>query len=239
MSILSRRIPFDRKVLIDQAERLQAGRRWRRALTLYRQVLAAEPRNAELHYRTAPLLARAGRSAEAWESFAIAAETLDQKGDEAQRLRLLRKAASVLPRSFEAHRALARAERAQGNHESALQALQECAVRLARRTTRSQAVLLLRDARQMAPGNPAVLLHLAQFLGRDGQAAEALFLLDQLDTRTKDEDLLRTRGLTWQIEPSLRHSWRYFAAWRQYRRNSGRSSGHVPKRAGSSARARA
>ena len=82
MSILSRRMPFDRKVMLDQAERLQGGRRWRRALTLYRQVLAAEPRNAELHYRAAPLLARAGRGAEAWESFSIAADALDQKGQE-------------------------------------------------------------------------------------------------------------------------------------------------------------
>lgn len=237
MSIFSRRIPFDRKALLEQAERLQTGRRWRHALTLYRQVLAAEPRNAELHFRTAPLLARAGRSAEAWESFAIAAETLDQKGDEAQRLRLLRKAASVLPRHFEAHRSLARAERAQGNHEAALIALQACASRLSRRATRSQAVLLLRDACQMAPGSPPVLLDLAQCLGRDGQAAEALFLLDQLETRAKGADLLRTRRLAWRIEPSLRHSWRYFVAWRQNRGSDLRSSGHGPKTAGVRARA--
>lgn len=239
MSILSRRIPFDRKILLEQAERLQNGRRWRRALVLYRQILAAEPRNAELHFRAAPLFARAGRSAEAWESFALAAEALNQKGDDAQRLRLLRKAGSALPRSVEAHRALARAERAGGNQEAALKALQECAARLSRRATRSHAVLLLRDARQMAPESPLVLLDLAQSLGRDGQAAEALFLLDQLDARTAGEDLLRTRSLMWRIEPSLRHSWRYFAAWRECRRTAPGSSAqgwvhgsaHNPKRA--------
>jgi hypothetical protein len=72
----------------------------------------------------------------------------------------------------------------------------------------------------MAPANPDVLLALARLLGRDGQAAEALFLLDQLDARVTDEDLLRTRALIWKIEPSLRHSWRYLVARREWRRGN-------------------
>ncbi|MFK7898997.1 MAG: hypothetical protein AB8G23_24420 [Myxococcota bacterium] len=220
MSIFSRRLPFDRKIMLEKADRLQKGRRWRHALQLYRQVLAAEPRNAELHYRTAPLLARAKRDAEAWESFRVAAEAMDQQNEAGRHLRILRTAGATLPRNFEAQRALAQAERASQNSDAALEILLTAAERLARRRSRRQSILLLRDARQLAPAHPGVIHTLARRLGQDGQAAEALFLLDQLESRVSGEDHLRTSGLIWRIEPSLRHTWRYFTAWRDFRRQA-------------------
>jgi len=67
--LFSRRIAYDRRRLVEQADGLREGLRWRRALKLYRQVLAAEPRNAEIHFRVAPLLARRGRPFDAWHDY--------------------------------------------------------------------------------------------------------------------------------------------------------------------------
>ena len=62
MPLFSRTIPYDRKRLIERAAELESGWRWRRALALYRQVLAAEPHDPDLHSRVAPLMARTGRA---------------------------------------------------------------------------------------------------------------------------------------------------------------------------------
>lgn len=213
MALFSRRIAYDRKRILDEADRLRGGWRWRRALELYRQILAAEPHDAEIHFRAAPLLARSGRPFEAWQSFRTAAARL--KDDRAGRLALHRKAVAALPKSFEACRALARAELRDRQPDRACQTLLEGSRRLRRRRSRGEAIVLLRDAREIDAWRPEIVLSLCRLLARDGQPAEALFLLDQLDERVADADRLRARALVWRIEPSLRHSWRWLRARRE------------------------
>jgi thioredoxin-like negative regulator of GroEL len=210
MPLFSRRIPYDRKRLLSEADGLRDGRRWRRALKLYRQILAAEPRNAEIHFRVAPLLARSGRHAEAWESFRVAAEGIS--GDDSSRIALHQRAVKSLPRSFEACRALASIWLRSQHPDRAERTLLEGSRRLRRRATRGQAIVLLRDAREIDPWNPSVVLDLCRLLAKDGRAAEALFLLDHLDERVSADDRRAVRALSWRIEPSLRHTWRWLRA---------------------------
>ena len=214
MPLLSRRIPYDRRKLLATAESLRDTRRWRKALRLYCQVLAAEPRNAEIHARVAPLLARAGRRELAWESYRIASEALHQASEDAARLALHKRAARALPRSFEACRALARVEVADGAPDAAVETLITGASRLRGRKTRGQSIILLRDAREIEPWNPTVVLSLCRLLAREGRAAEALFLLDHLDGKARRRDRLAVRSLAFRIEPSLRHAWRWLTARR-------------------------
>ena len=209
MSFFSRRIPYDRKRLLELADSLREGRRWRKALRLYRQILAAEPRNGEIHLRVAPLLARAGKDFEAWESFRIAADALERAGEEEAVLALYEQARKALPRSFDAYRALARAELIRQHPEQALRTLVQGSQQLRRRAPRGPALPLLRDAREIEPWNGRVVIDLSRLLAREGQPAEALFLLDHLDDRASGEHRLAGRALAWRIEPSLRHSWRY------------------------------
>lgn len=220
MSLFSRRIPYDRKRMRDRAESLEGGWRWRHALALYRQILAAEPHNAEIHARVAPLLARSGRPFESWESFHIAIRTLVAAGDEAGARALQEQAVRVLPKNAEPYRVLARVELAKQRPDAAIRILVEGSQQLARRRrTRGAAIVLLRDAREIETWNPAVVLSLCRLLARDGQPAEALFLLDYLDQKVKGEDLCSVRSLAWRIEPSLRHSWRWLGAVRERRRS--------------------
>jgi tetratricopeptide (TPR) repeat protein len=217
VSILSRRIPYDRKRMFERADALGGTWRWRRALTLYRQILAAEPLNAKIHARVAPLLARSGRSVEAWESFQIAVEALREAGDAGSARTLERQATRVLPKNFHACRALARTELARGSAGDALRILVEGSRRLTRARQRGGAIVLLREAREIDAWNPPIVLDLCRLLSRDGEPGEALFLLDHLEERVVGEELRTVRARIWWIEPSLRHSWRWMRAAREVR----------------------
>ena len=212
MSFLSRRIPYDRKRVLERAIVLENGWRWRKALALYRQILAAEPGCVEIHARTAPLLARSRRTYESWESFRVAAAALRRAGEEVRERKMLDAAVRALPTCAEAYRSLARIDRARDRSESALRILQDGSERLSRRGRRGEAIVLLRDAREIELWNPAVVLALCRLLKRDGQSAEALFLLEHLQERVGEEEQRVLRFLQWRIEPSLRHTWRWLTA---------------------------
>jgi tetratricopeptide (TPR) repeat protein len=219
--ILSRRIPYDRKRMLERADALDGTWRWRRALALYRQILAAEPHNADIHARVAPLLARSGRAFESWESFKIAIQALRKDGDEASARALQQQAVRVLPENPEACRTFARAELSRQKSREAIRVLTEGSRRLSRRfaprRARGSAIVLLRDAREIEPWNVTVVLALCRLLAKDHQPAESLFLLDHLDQRVRGADLCAVRALTWRIEPSLRHSWRWLRAGKETR----------------------
>jgi thioredoxin-like negative regulator of GroEL len=212
MPLFSRRVAYDRKRLLARADSLARGWRWRQALRIYRQLLCAEPRNPEIHFKLAPLLARAGRRVEAWESFRVAAEACERPSQEAELLAIQQQAVKSLPREREAHRALARCELKRQRPERALKALVAGSRRLRRRRTRGDAIVLLGDAREIEPWNPDVVIELCRLLARSGDAAAALFLLDQLDGRTHGRDRSAVRALTFRIEPSLIHGWRWLRA---------------------------
>jgi len=209
VSFLSRRIAYDRKRLLDRAAALETGWRWRKALTLYRQVLAAEPRCAEIHALAAPLLARSKRSVESWESYQVAIEAAQESGETTQARSILRAAHRALPTCAEACRALARVERALGRSEVSLTLLEKGSRRLARRGRRGEAILLLRDAREIESWNPEIVILLSRLLIRDRQAAEALYYLDHLERRVSSDYAREVRWLLWRVEPSLRHTWRW------------------------------
>ena len=212
VSILSRRIPYDRKRLLGKAAALESGWRWRRALTLYMQVLAAEPRCAEVHGRVAPLLARSKRMNESWASYQIVIEANRETAEAIDSRKLLRSAVRALPYCAEASRELARVERELGRADASLRILEKGSRRLARRGRRGEAILLLRDAREIESWNPNVVIALGRLLIRDGRKSEALYFLDHLDEKVSSDHTRTVRFLIWRIEPSLRHTWRWLTA---------------------------
>ena len=224
MPFFSRHIPFDRKRLLDRANQLETGWRWRRALTLYRHVLAAEPHDPELQARIAPLLARSGRHYEARESFRIAQMGFKRQEDLRQLQATHLAASASLPRDADVARSRARFERSQGRPEVAMRNLVEVSDRIARRR-RGEAIILLREANQIESRHPAVLIRLARLLFRDGQPAEALFWLDQLEARASEEELLRCRRLRLRIDPTFRNLW----AWLRGARRGDSPRGRRPK----------
>ena len=221
MPLFSRRIPYDRKRILDRAIQLESGWRWRKALALYRQVLAAEPHDPDLHARIAPLLAKSRRHYEARESFRAAMAGFRRAEDE-QRLEATLKAASrALPRDPDIARQRARFERSLGRQDQAMRHLVRVSDRIARR--RGEAIILLRDANEIESRHPEVLLRLSRLLFRDGQPAEALFWLDQLEGRVGGERLIRARRLRFRIDPTFGNLWAWLRSGREEAVPRGRS----------------
>ncbi len=64
---------YDRTRILEAAAKARAQKKRKRAVALYRRVLAVERLNAEIHTRIAPLLAETGQNFDAWLSFQIVA----------------------------------------------------------------------------------------------------------------------------------------------------------------------
>lgn len=203
MPLFSHQIEFDRKRLLERATRLASTWRWRHALVLYRQLLAAEPHDPVLHAQAAPLLARSGRLYEARESFRRAEDGYRRLGNKHEADRQIVRASKSLPEDVEIARDRARFELARNQRETAMRVLAETSDRL--RSRRGEAITLLREARELDPLDPRILLRLSRLLERDGQRAEALFWLDKLDDRVAESEQRRVNRLRFRIDPTFRN----------------------------------
>ena len=80
MPLLLRQNEYDRKQLLEAAARARAKNQRRRAISLYRWLLAVERNNADLHGKLAPLLAETGQEFDAWQSFRSTAQAALRDG---------------------------------------------------------------------------------------------------------------------------------------------------------------
>ena len=231
MPLFSRKIPYDRKQLLKAAEAATKKRRFRRAVVLYRQILAAERRNPQIHARIAPLLARTGNTFDAWESYQIAVDTPEFTDDPQHCVAHFAKAAAALPKNVDAWRALSRARLRCQDPDAALAALLDGRKRFRKRRSNSEAIVLLRDALDLDPWKPEIVLDLCRLLKRSGQSTEALFLLDALDGKTRGSVRAETRALIWRIDPTFGNSWRWIRARAEAKRSDSPGMSHRKRRA--------
>jgi len=117
MSFTSRSRAYDRNRVLRQAALAQARKRRRRAISLYRQVLAVESGNPEIHAKLAPLLAETRQRFDAWRSFSAGAAGHVREGRTQQAIELYRQATHFLPREIESWLSLARILRSKGRQE--------------------------------------------------------------------------------------------------------------------------
>jgi len=174
---------------------------------LYRRILVAEPHNAELHARIAPLLASSGDHFDAWLSYRRAGSALLKAKRAEAALALYREATESLPRQIETWQWVAKLEKARGQRERARDALLGGRQHQRRRRDQPQAIALLRAALELEPSNLVIVVDLAKLLARAQQSAEAQILLDDMAKQTSGVTLRKVRGAQWRIEPSLRNTW--------------------------------
>ncbi len=210
MGIFSGNQPYDRVRILQAAARAQQKKRRRKAIALYRQVLAVEPGNAELHAQLATLLAQKKECFDAWMSYRRASQALLQEGSVQDALTALREAVRLLPGEFDAWVQLGRVERKEGQARHAQQTLLRGAQQF--RRDRPRAIYLLRRAREIAAWDVRTVTWLARLLAKTRQRDEALLLLDQLSSRVQGVELRRVRGVQWRILPSLAHTWLWLRA---------------------------
>ena len=212
MALIRRRLDYDRKWLLAEAEKARVRGRRRRAISFYRRILAAEPHDPNLHARVAPLLAATGKRFDAWQSYRQAATTHLKNKSREEALALYREATKVLPMQIEAWRWLAKLELKRERSEAAISALLEGRSKFRSRRRRPEAIALLREARRINAWRIDIVLDLARLLRRSRQSPEAQWILGQLAERLSGRDLRIVRGALWRIEPSLKHSWYWLRA---------------------------
>jgi tetratricopeptide (TPR) repeat protein len=212
MGWFDRTRPYDRSRILDAAANARARKKRKRAIALYRQVLAVERNNAELHERIAPLLAETGQHFDAWVSFRIAARAWLRKGRGEKALSIYREAAGYLPREVQVWQAIARLQIKLAKKRDAVQTLLEGACQFRPRRHRPEAVHLLRRAHEIAPWDFEVVSELARLLAKSDQFHEARRFLEGLEARTGGDRLRRVYAAQFRLDGDLRYAWLWLHA---------------------------
>jgi tetratricopeptide (TPR) repeat protein len=210
-------VPYDREQLLEAAARARARNRRRKAIALYRHVLAVERGNTDLHARLAPLLAETGQPFDAWQSFRTTAQAALREGRDDKALAIYREASQHLPREIQVWQALARQLSKGGDDAEAIEALIEGSRQFRTPYLRPQAIHLLRRARTIDPWHFETVLELAGLLGRCDQREEARLLLDGLAERAAGRRLERVRRAQLRLDPGLRTVWQLLRGRRRER----------------------
>ncbi len=212
MGLLGRRRGYDRRRILDEAARAMAKGRRRRAIALYRWVLAVERHNGELHARLGPLLAETGQTFDAWQSYRITARAAlrDNRPDHA--LAVYREAAHHLPQEIGAWLALAQLLEKRGREKQAIEVLVEGSRHFRAPWARPQAVHLLRRARAIEAWDFEAVLELARLLGRTAQVEEARILLERLAEQVGGDALKRVRSAQLRLDGDVGALWRWLKA---------------------------
>ena len=209
---MRRQAAYDRTRILEEAARARARRKRRRAIELYRWVLAIEPQNALLHAKLAPLLAEAGEHFDAWVSFRAAARACLREGLAEKALAIYQEAALYVPHEHQAWQAVAQLQRKQGRNREAVETLLEGSRRFRTRWLRPFAIYLLRRAREIDAWNFETVLELAGLLTTSGQRQEARLLLDELTERAAGHRMRDVRAAQLRVDPGVRSAWEWLRA---------------------------
>ncbi|MDH3520925.1 MAG: tetratricopeptide repeat protein [Myxococcales bacterium] len=212
MALFGKKRGYDRRRVLEEAERARARNKRRQAIALYRWILAVEPNNAELHAKLAPLLAETGQSFDAWRSYRVTATAALREARDDKALAIYREAAERLPRELQAWQGLAQLLAKQGNTSEAVAVLLKGSQNFRRSSLRPEAIHLLRRARCIDAWHFDAVFELSRHLARAGQREEARMLLDGLAERSSGEPLRRVRGAQFRLDRSLAAAWRWLRA---------------------------
>jgi tetratricopeptide (TPR) repeat protein len=212
MGWFGRKRSYDRTRLLDRAMRATGRRRFKRAISLYREILAADPNDVLVHRKIAPLLARTRQPADAWESYRRAAEQLSKQGFVDQAIGVYREACVHLPREHRLWLALADLELSRRRPVDAVNALLDGSRRLRSRRTRGDALTLLQRARKIQPTAFEPGYELAGLLAGIGARDRAKRILEELVPRATGRQLRQLRWRLFSLSPTPAAAWRWLAA---------------------------
>jgi len=203
---------YDRTRLMSRAAAASKKGRRRKAIALYRRVLAIEPNNVELHQKLAPLLAEAGRAEEAVASYLEIARADREGGRVRQALETLRGAVAFFPAEVGLWEAMAELHLHRERPAEAVAVLREGLGHLRRRRHRGRAVRLQRRLYELTPRDTALALSLAAGLRRIGLREPAASLLRRLEDRARPAERKAIRAQQLRLRPTPANLWRWLRA---------------------------
>ena len=185
MAWFGRRQSYDRTRLLRKAVRARKQGRRKKAIKLYRDVLAVEPNDTHVH-----------------------------QGFVDQAIGVLREAARHLADEPNVWHTLSRLELERHRPADAVSALLEGAGHFRFRRTRDTALSLLLAARKIDPAAFETNLALGRMLAYSGAYDRGKRLLAQLADRTHDAQQRAVRALLFRISPTPAAAWRWLLAVR-------------------------
>jgi tetratricopeptide (TPR) repeat protein len=195
---------YDRRKILDAADRARVKGRHKRAVAEYRKVLAVEPQDPVIHGKIAPLLAKTGQLAEAQRSFEVAAETYVAKGFYDRALAIYSQATEVFPRHATFFLNASNLQEQRGRRAEAVATLLRGA-----RKKRANGILLLRRVLEMEPRHIDGTVLLARELARHGERLEAEQRLRDLAPYLTGRGLRKVRLAEFVITKSPSALFRY------------------------------
>jgi len=202
--------PYDRTEVLGAADRARSRGNLRQAVAGYRRVLEADPGDAAVHAKLAPLLARRGEGDASLTSFRAAAKGQLDAGFADRAVAVYSQAVTFFPEEASLWDAMARVQLGKGRRAEAVRALLDGGRALAR-TVRPKAIALLRQALEIEPAHLEVSLVLAGALAGYGGRAEAVELLERLLPDQRGAARRRVRRAVARISPTPRNLWRWLA----------------------------
>jgi len=204
--------PVEKSAALAAAAKARAKGNLRRAIAEYRRALEVSPDDPAIHSQLAPLLTKAGDYPRAWESFLAAGESFVQKGFVDRAIAVYAHAALDMPWHPETWKAVARLQLGKGRRADAFKALVEGRAHLKRRSQRSEAIELLRLAREIEADDFDATFDLARLLRLERRSEEAWSLLSPLVEGRANPSLRRVRGELFRLRPSARTGWHWVRA---------------------------
>jgi tetratricopeptide (TPR) repeat protein len=212
MGWLRRKKPYDRSRLLKDAARARKKGKRQKAIALYREILAVEPNNPDLHRKIAPLLAQTRQPAAAWVSYRHAVDELVNRGFVEQAVGVLREASTHLSREPEVWGSLADLELERRRRVDAHKVLLEGRQHFRSKKDRSHAILLLLRARKLEPRDFDTNYDLAGLLAKAGARGRARSLLAEMASWARARQLRRVRARQFVLSPTPAAAWGWLRA---------------------------
>jgi len=203
--------PYDRVQALAAADRARARGRLKKAIAGYRTVLEADPRDAAVHGKIAPLLARAQQHEAALASFETAARGHLTAGFSDRALAVWVQAVAHYPERSGFWEEIARVHLGRERRADAVGALVRGG-RVVGRATPEAGIRLLGQALEVEAWNAPARVALAHLLRRTGRRPDAVALLSEVAPRLSGRQLRQVRGALFGLRPTPAAAWRWLRA---------------------------
>lgn len=184
-----------RRQLLDKAAKARGKRNARKAVAIYREMLAKDPNDFEIHLKMAPFLVSMRNYKDAATSFTKSAEGFYKKGKIDMAVGVYRQAARAMPNHSGLWERLARLELDRKKTSDALAVLLEGSKHFHKRATRDKCIRLLRIAFKIKPWHFDSTFELAKQLAKSKEKGESIKILQGLskrvDTRKQHRKVMR------------------------------------------------
>jgi tetratricopeptide (TPR) repeat protein len=203
---------YDRNDTLARAGRAERKRKHKKAIGLYKTVLAQEPDNTAVIAKLAVLLAKTKQPDEARRKFVTAAEQFVKEAFDEKAIAIYRQAVTFFPQQIEYWERIAKLNVERKREPDAIQALLDGRREFRRRKERASAIRLLREAVRIEPWHFEATLDLARLLAKQGSRAESQRLYQGLCERKRGAQLRKTRGALFFRTPTPATAWRWVRA---------------------------